>query len=79
MQTKNSWKQLAYFFVGGRTFYCASEKFFANRLVAENVHGQRDPPTPWKSRNSCSASRAYAVQFATTSANRYPGKMRKTT
>jgi hypothetical protein len=79
MHKKNSWKQVAYFFVGWRTFYCASEKFFANRLVAKNVHGQRDPQTPWKRRSSCSAGRDYAVQFATTSANRYPGKMRKTT
>ena len=78
MLTKNSWKHVAYFFVGWRTFYCASENFFANRLVAEHVHGQRDPQNLGKSRCSISANRHYAVSFATTLANHYPGKMRET-
>jgi len=78
MHKKNSWERLAHFFVGWRIFYCASEKFFsANRLSAEDVHGQRDPKNPGKSRRSISANRHYAVSFATTSESHYPGEMRE--
>ncbi len=37
------WEKLTYLFVCWRTSYCASEELFANRFVAEAVHGRHDP------------------------------------
>jgi hypothetical protein len=78
MQKKIVWKRVAYFFVGWRTLYCASEEFSANRLVTKDLHGQGHPQNPEKSRRSIFADRHHAESFATTSANQYPAKTRKT-
>jgi hypothetical protein len=46
MQKKISWKHVASFFVAGRTFYCASEKVFANHLLADHTHDDGEPRKP---------------------------------
>jgi len=43
LQKKMSWKHDDRFFVAGRSFYCDSEKVFANRWVVDHAHGDGKP------------------------------------
>jgi len=46
MQKKKSWKHVAYFFVGWRTYYCASEKLFCKSVCHEGPPRPTPSPKP---------------------------------